>query len=59
VTTIVGFDYRTENNWLLGLTFYGLGGNATGTRVEQLENERGNVTAGSNLVTIMTGYQFD
>ncbi len=59
VTTIVGFDYRTENNWLLGLTFYGLGGNATGSRVEQLENEGGNVTAGSNLVTIMTGYQFD
>jgi hypothetical protein len=59
VTTIVGFDYRTENNWLLGLTFYGLGGNATGSRVEQLENEGGNVTAGSNLVTVMTGYQFD
>ncbi len=56
---ILGFDYRTENNWLFGLTFYQVSGSPTGSRVEQLESDGSNVTARTFLGAATVGYQFN
>ena len=56
---MLGFDYRTENNWLLGLSFYQVSGNPTGSRIQQLENNAGETTASTFLGVGMVGYQFN
>ena len=56
---ILGFDYRTESNWLFGLSFYQVSGGPTGSRVQQLESNADEMTARTFLGVGMVGYQFN
>ena len=56
---MLGFDYRTENNLLLGLSFYQVSGNPTGSRIQQLDNNAGETNARTFLSVGMVGYQFN
>jgi len=56
---ILGFDYRTENNWLFGLSFYQVSGGPTGSRVQQLDSNADEMTARTFLGVGMVGYQFN
>ena len=56
---ILGFDYRTENNWLFGLSFYQVNGSSTGSRVHQLDRNAGEMSARTFLGIGMIGYQFN
>ena len=56
---ILGFDYRTESDWVIGFSIVSSSdGSPSGNRVQQLEEQGYSVSVSSSLTALSLGYQF-
>ena len=56
---IIGFDYRTESDWVIGFSIVSSSdGSPSGNRVQQLEEQGYNVSVSSSPTALSFGYQF-